>query len=201
MSTNNKLPSVRASTYASYEGQVRRYIIPAIGRIKLGKLTPAHIQHLYREMQDRGLSTRTVQYTHAVLRRALKQAKRWGMVDRNVAEDVDPPRLKRGEIQPLDREQTRRRRSGRHRTHTARSGGGQRREVRPTVEWRHGRLRQWRQRGTQRSRPSVVFDARLLDRPGRGPHRCPLSALRVDASEVGRETLRRRSDLRTGDHR
>jgi integrase len=99
--------SVRASTYTSYEGQVRRYIIPAIGRIKLGKLTPAHIQHLYREMQDRGLSTRTVQYTHAVLRRALKQAKRWGMVDRNVAEDVDPPRLKRGEIQPLDREQTR----------------------------------------------------------------------------------------------
>ena len=99
--------SVRASTYSSYEGQVRRYIVPAIGRIKLGKLTPAHVQHLYREMQDRGLSPRTVQYTHAVLRRALKQAKRWGMVDRNVAEDVDPPRLKRGEIKPLDREQTR----------------------------------------------------------------------------------------------
>jgi integrase len=46
--------SVRASTYTSYEGQVRRYIIPAIGRIKLGKLTAAHIQHLYREMHDRG---------------------------------------------------------------------------------------------------------------------------------------------------
>jgi integrase len=100
--------SVRASTHGSYERQVRRYIIPAIGRIKLGKLTPAHVQHLYREMQARGLSARTVQYTHAVLRRALKQAKRWGMVDRNVAEDVDPPRLKRDEIQPLDREQTRR---------------------------------------------------------------------------------------------
>src|ERR671910_338060 len=99
--------SVRDSTYASYKRQVRRYIIPAIGRIKLAKLTPAHIQYLYREMQDRRLSTRTVQYTHAVLRRALKQAKRWGMVDRNVAKDVDPPRLKRGEIQPLDREQTR----------------------------------------------------------------------------------------------
>ena len=100
--------SVRASTHASYEQQVGRYIIPAIGRIKLGKLTPAHVQHLYRGMQDRGLSARTVQYTHAVLRRALKQAKRWGMVDRNVAEDVDPPRLKRDEIQSVDREQTRR---------------------------------------------------------------------------------------------
>jgi integrase len=100
--------SVRASTHASYKRQVGRYIIPAIGRVKLEKLTPAHVQHVYREMQDRGLSVRTVQYTHAVLHRALKQAKRWGMVNRNVAEDVDPPRLKRDEIQPLDREQTRR---------------------------------------------------------------------------------------------
>ncbi len=41
-----------------------------------------------------------------MLRRALKQAKRWGMGDRNVAEDVDPPRLKRDEIQPLNRDQT-----------------------------------------------------------------------------------------------
>ena len=31
--------SVRASTYASYERQVGRYIIPAIGRLKLEKLT------------------------------------------------------------------------------------------------------------------------------------------------------------------
>src|SRR5918995_6579588 len=100
--------SVRLSTFASYEGQVRRYLVPAIGRIKLRKLTPAHVQHLYREMQDRGLSARTVQYTHAVLHRALKQAKRWGLVNRNVAEDVDRPQLKRDEIQPLNREQTRR---------------------------------------------------------------------------------------------
>src|SRR5215216_2286204 len=99
--------SVRASTHASYERQVGRYIIPAIGRAKLEKLTPAHVQRLYREMQDRGLSARTVQYTHAVLHRALKQVKRWGMVNRNVAEDVDRPQLKRDEIQPLDREQTR----------------------------------------------------------------------------------------------
>ena len=99
--------SVQASTHASYERQVARYIIPTIGRVKLEKLTPAHVQHLYREMQDRGLSARTVQYTHAVLHRALKQAKRWGIVNRNVAEDVDRPQLKRDEIRPLDDEQTR----------------------------------------------------------------------------------------------
>jgi integrase len=100
--------SVRTSTYASYERQVSRYVIPALGHVKLTKLTPAHVQRLYREMQDRGLSARTVQYTHAVLHRALKQAKRWGMVNLNAAEDVDRPQLKKEEIRPLDREQARR---------------------------------------------------------------------------------------------
>src|SRR5918995_49608 len=99
--------SVRASTYKSYGQQVRRYLKPSLGRMKLRKLSPMHVQGMYREMQDRGLATRTVQYAHAVLHRALKQARRWGMVSHNVAEDVDPPQVKRGEIRPLNRDQTR----------------------------------------------------------------------------------------------
>jgi len=62
-----------------------------------------HVQGMYRAMLDRGLSPRAVQYTHAVLHRALKQAVRWGLVPGNVSEDVDRPRLHRGEIRPLDR--------------------------------------------------------------------------------------------------
>ncbi len=67
-----------------------------------------HVQGLYRSMLDRGLSARTVRYTHAILRRGLKQAVRWGMVSRNVCADVDQPQLKREEMRPLDRDQTRR---------------------------------------------------------------------------------------------
>src|SRR5215204_557122 len=99
--------SVRESTYKSYGQQVRRYLKPSLGRMKLRKLSPMHVQGMYREMQDRGLSARTVEYTHAVLHRALKQARRWGMVGRNVTEDVDPPQVKREEIQPLSCDQTR----------------------------------------------------------------------------------------------
>ena len=66
--------SVRRSTYESYRRQARRYITPALGRVRLKALTPAHVQGLHREMQERGLSARTVEYTHAVLHRALKQA-------------------------------------------------------------------------------------------------------------------------------
>jgi hypothetical protein len=70
--------SVRDSTYESYRQQVRRYMIPAIGRVKLTMLSAMHVQGMYRAMPDRGLSPRTVQYTLAVLHRALKQAVRWG---------------------------------------------------------------------------------------------------------------------------
>ena len=59
-------------------------------------------------MQDRGLSARTVQYTHAVLHRALKQAVRWSMVPRNVCEAVDVPQVRREEMRPLNAEQARR---------------------------------------------------------------------------------------------
>jgi integrase len=75
--------------------------------VRLKALTPAHVQGLYREMQDRGLSARTVQYTHAVLHRALKQAVRWGMVPRNVCEAVDVPQVRREETHPLSPGQAR----------------------------------------------------------------------------------------------
>ncbi len=99
--------SVRESTFESYRNQVGRYVVPAIGRVKLKRLSAMQIQGMYRAMLDRGLSPRTVQYTHAVLHRALRQAVRWGLVARNVSEDVDRPRLRREEIRPLNRDQAR----------------------------------------------------------------------------------------------
>src|SRR5918997_5062724 len=99
--------SVRESTYESYRNQVGRYVVPAIGRVKLRRLSAMQIQGMYRAMLDRGLSPRTVQYTHAVLHRTLRQAVRWGLIPRNVCEYVDRPRLRREEMKPLSAVQTR----------------------------------------------------------------------------------------------
>jgi integrase len=52
-------------------------------------------------IQAKGLSARTAKYAHAVLRRALGQAERWGMVTRNVATLVEPPRAVRPEVRAL----------------------------------------------------------------------------------------------------
>ena len=99
--------SVRPITFESYERLVRVHVVPALGRVKLKALSPAHLQALYRDRLDAGLSPSTVQRLHAVIHRALKQALRWGLVPHNVSEAVDPPKAPRKEIRPLTPEQVR----------------------------------------------------------------------------------------------
>jgi integrase len=86
---------------------VNKHVAPALGNVRLSKLTPAHLQGFYCSKLDSGLSPRTVQYIHVVLHRALKQALRWGLTVRNVAEAVDPPRVPKKEITPLSPGQAR----------------------------------------------------------------------------------------------
>ncbi|MBI4507212.1 MAG: site-specific integrase [Chloroflexi bacterium] len=99
--------TLRPSSYDGYANLIRRHITPAIGRIPLAKLTPQHLSALYGTLLDKDLAPRTVQYAHAVIHRALKQAVRWNLVARNVADAVDPPRPNRKEITPLSPEQSR----------------------------------------------------------------------------------------------
>ncbi|HEX2107738.1 MAG TPA: site-specific integrase [Rubrobacteraceae bacterium] len=99
--------SVKVTTHASYGSVVRNHVSPALGRTKLAGLTPAHVQRLYRAKLDEGLSPKTVKYIHTTLHRALKQAVRWGLVPRNVAAEVDPPKVLKPEITPLSPAQAR----------------------------------------------------------------------------------------------
>jgi integrase len=94
-------------TFHNYHLQIRRHIVPAIGRVKLSKLTPAHVQSLYASKLRDGLKPSSVRTIHAVLRRALGQATKWNMIPRNPAADVDPPRVRQDEIKPLSPSQAR----------------------------------------------------------------------------------------------
>jgi integrase len=99
--------NVKPITFESYERVLRVHVVPTLGRAKLNNLTPLHLQSLYRERLDSGLSSRTVQYVHVLMHRALKQAVRWGLLPRNVSEAVDPPRIHRKEMHPLSPVQAR----------------------------------------------------------------------------------------------
>jgi integrase len=99
--------TARQRTYERYEQIVRVHIKPALGRVKLSALTPAHVRALYREKLDAGLAPRTVCYIHVTLNKALKQAVADGLIPRNAASSVKAPTPRKNEIRPLDREQVR----------------------------------------------------------------------------------------------
>jgi integrase len=101
-------PTVRPRTSVSYEQQLRNHLLSGLGRIPLAKLTPQHIHVFLNEKLAAGLSPRTVQYLHAILRRALGPAESWRLGQRNVARLVTPPRSQRPEVQPLTIEQAKR---------------------------------------------------------------------------------------------
>jgi integrase len=100
-------PTVRASSYRHYEQMLRIHIVPELGRIPLKELTPAQVQHLLNKKSKSGLAPRTVGHIRAVLRDALNQALRWGLVTRNAAALAEPPRQPKSLVHPLSAEQSR----------------------------------------------------------------------------------------------
>ena len=84
------------------------HIVPDLGNVVLDQVTPQHVQALINKKLRAGLSPKTVQYMRGVLRTALGQAERWGMVSRNAAALVDGPRQHRNVINPLGLDEARR---------------------------------------------------------------------------------------------
>ena len=98
-------PSASHRTYSTNAQQVRTHIAPTLGRIKLKGLRKAHIDRLYREMLDSGLSHSTVRRVHAVLHKALEEAVKGDLIPRNPAAHANKPKVKQNEIDPLDASQ------------------------------------------------------------------------------------------------
>lgn len=97
--------TLRPKTIEAYSYLIRLHIKPEIGNLRLTALRPDHLQNLYSQKLNSGLSRRTVQFIHGVLHKSLSQAMRWGLVGRNVADLADPPSLKRKELQTFNLDQ------------------------------------------------------------------------------------------------
>jgi integrase len=93
--------TLRPSTLYSYSDHIKNHIKPAIGDIKITNVRPEHLQRMYSNLLNRGLSKGTVKKTHAVVRKSLGIALNWGLVGRNVALAVSPPSPDTFEIKPL----------------------------------------------------------------------------------------------------
>jgi integrase len=84
-------PSLRPMTYLAYRVGVRR-LSPHLGRLRLSTLNAIAIQGAYSALLKRGLSRRSVEQTHTVLHRALRQAVLWGLIWGNPSDAVVVPR-------------------------------------------------------------------------------------------------------------
>lgn len=98
-------PRLTEHTHGEYTAQMRRYVYPTLGKLKLTKVSPVDIQKVYGEMLGRGLSPRVVRYTHTVLSNALKQAVKWRMLSQNVCQYVDLPKQRKTEMHALSAEE------------------------------------------------------------------------------------------------
>jgi integrase len=98
-------PQCTAKTHQSYADQVKRHILPALGKVKLQRLRPQDVRKLIGDKLNSGLSSRSVQYIHAILRSALSTALEDDAVMFNAAERAKAPTVPRKEIEPLTPEE------------------------------------------------------------------------------------------------
>lgn len=84
------------STLDSYRWVTDKHLIPALGNVRLDKLTAYHLDRYYRAQQKAGTADRTVRLHHSIMSSALTQAVKWGWRADNPASRATPPKVPRG---------------------------------------------------------------------------------------------------------
>lgn len=98
--------SVRPATIERYRGLTRTHLMPRLGSMRLTALAPSDVERLMRSMVAAdGLSPRTALHARAVLRTALKDGERRGLLNRNVAALARAPRAPQRQVRVLTPEQ------------------------------------------------------------------------------------------------
>ena len=93
---------VRPKTMEGYRASVNRHIIPAIGTLKLEKVTAAHIRRVHDSIIDKGLSSTTALLAHRIMAVSFKIAYREGRIGRNPANLTNAPRKAVTALEALD---------------------------------------------------------------------------------------------------
>ncbi|MGX2996190.1 tyrosine-type recombinase/integrase [Streptomyces sp. JNUCC 64] len=98
---------VSENTYDGYEVAVRVHLVPGIGKHRIDRLEPEHLESLYRRMQQKGSKPATAHQAHRTARTALGEAVRRGHAAKNAAALAKPPRVEEpeDEIEPYSVEE------------------------------------------------------------------------------------------------
>lgn len=93
------------STLASYRYKIDAVLRPHLGSTALTELSALRIDLFYGDLLDEGMSAASVNHHHRILRAALSQAVRWGLLVANPARLASPPRSKPPALTPPSSEQ------------------------------------------------------------------------------------------------
>lgn len=96
------------NTLASYWSAARKWIFPQIGKHRLDRLQPEHLDRVYSHMYAEDMASSYVLKVHRIISRALEVAVRRDKVARNVAKLIDAPGSSESEIEPLTQAEARR---------------------------------------------------------------------------------------------
>lgn len=87
-------------TERRYRTALMGHILPALGKVDLGKLTVRQVDDFYRAMSRQGQSASSVRQAHALLHRAIDDAVRWGHRSDNPTEYARLPRARKADVVP-----------------------------------------------------------------------------------------------------
>ncbi|WP_298745340.1 site-specific integrase [uncultured Microbacterium sp.] len=93
---------VRPNTLDQYRRTIRNHVIPAIGKVKIDKLSPTHMRRVHETIIEKGLSPTTAALAHRTMSASFKIAVREGRIGRNPAELVNAPRKAKPKLEALD---------------------------------------------------------------------------------------------------
>jgi integrase len=88
-----------------YRPRLENWVVPRIGRHRLDRLKPEHLDALYIEIAEAGLASKSVLMVHQQISRCLKMAVRRKIIGVNVATLIDAPKHRDAEIEAFAQEE------------------------------------------------------------------------------------------------
>jgi integrase len=97
---------ISPTTVATYRGYLDRVILPALGKLPVGRLDAATLDAFYAQLRKQGskggrpMAASSVRQVHAILSGALGRAVVWGWIGQNPARLATPPSVEKADVAP-----------------------------------------------------------------------------------------------------
>lgn len=97
------LGSVKVSTYQAYSHILQKYILPALGKIKLAFITPRIVYDFVKNLESTNLSNSTIKGVYRLLSAAMRCAFEEGLIQKNPCRRIKIQPAEQGEQRVLSR--------------------------------------------------------------------------------------------------